>query len=153
MSILWITTTRMQSARSLYGQLTTPVQFAKQISETHTLQAKINVVSDHFPHLQWGQIHWDLKDVYARINTYSIFSEDSQLESWSMNSTFVLCFTRIEATSGNQKWWREMVYTQRLYCVLHALRRHEGSKSEANRWYEFIVCIVFYMRWGDIRVP
>ena len=73
------------------------------------LQAKINVVSDHFPPPQWGQIHWDLKDLSARINNYFIFSEDSRLESWSMNSTFVLCFTRIEATSGNQKWCREMV--------------------------------------------
>ena len=73
------------------------------------LQAKINAVSEHLPHLQWGRIYWKLKDVSARIHTYSIFSEDSRLDGWSINSTFVLCFTRIEGTPGYQKWCRGRV--------------------------------------------
>ena len=69
------------------------------------------------------------------------------------NSTFVLWFARIEATSGYHKWCRGMVSTQRLYCVLHALRRHQGTTSDAKGWYQLNVCIVFYMHCGDIRVP
>ena len=37
---------------------------------------------------------------------------------------------------------------QRVYCVLHALRRHRGDGIDAKGRYEFKVCIVFYMHRG-----
>jgi hypothetical protein len=71
----------------------------------------------------------------------------------AMNSTFVLRFTRTEAISGYHDWCRGMLEIQRLYCVLHALRRYQGTMIDAEGCYKFNVCIVFYTRWGDIRVP
>ena len=37
---------------------------------------------------------------------------------------------------------------QRLYCVLHALRRHQGTISDAEGWDQLNVCMVFYMHLG-----
>ena len=37
---------------------------------------------------------------------------------------------------------------QRLYRVLHALRRHQGTISDAEGWDQLNVCMVFYMHLG-----
>ena len=71
----------------------------------------------------------------------------------NLNSTLALCFPRVEATSGYHKWCQKMVPTQRLYCVLYALRRHQGTMIHVERCCDFNCCIVFYMHWGDTRVP
>ena len=67
-------------------------------------------------------------------------------------STFVFCCTRIEATSGFDDWCRDIVYIQRLHCVLHASSRHQGSTIDAERLYKFNVCFVLYTHRSDIRV-
>jgi hypothetical protein len=69
------------------------------------------------------------------------------------NSTFVLCFTRVEAISGYHDGCRVMPSIQRLYCVLHASRRYQGTIMDAKRCYEFSFCIEFYTHRADIRVP
>ena len=70
-----------------------------------------------------------------------------------MNASFVLRFTCVEATSGYHKWCRGMIEIQSLCRVLHALRWHQSTISDANGWYQLNFCIVFYTHWGDIRVP
>ena len=91
-----------------------------------TLQAKINVFSDNFPHLQWGRIHWNWRT--------------SQLESILIPSSVRTHGLKVEA------------WIQHVYCVLHALRRHQVPRSDAERLYKLNVCIVFYTHWGDMRV-
>ena len=46
-----------------------------------------------------------------------------------------------------------MLQIQRLYCVLHASRRHEATRIDAEGFHKFNVCIVFYRHRGDIGVP
>ena len=70
----------------------------------------------------------------------------------AINSTVVLRFACLEATSGYRDWCRGMLLTQRLYCVLHVLRQHQGTVIDAEGCYQFNVCVVFYTHWGDIRV-
>ena len=53
---------------------------------------------------------------------------------------------------GGWPGYRGMLQIQRLYCVLHASRRYEGTMMDAEECYEFDVCTVFYMLRGDIGV-
>ena len=46
-----------------------------------------------------------------------------------------------------------MLEIQRTYCVLHALRRNQGTMIDAEGFYEFNVCVAFCTHRGDIRVP
>jgi len=48
-------------------------------------------------------------------------------------------------------WFSEMAATQYLFCVLHALRWHQGTKVSVEGWYQFNICIVFCMHWSDMR--
>jgi len=41
---------------------------------------------------------------------------------------------------------------QRLYCVLHALKRYHVNKDDSLGVPAFIVCIVFYTLRGDVRM-
>ena len=68
------------------------------------------------------------------------------------NSTYILCFTCVEAISGCHGWCQGMVQVQCLYCVLHALRRCQGTMIDAEVCCKFNVCIIFYTHWGDIKV-
>ena len=71
----------------------------------------------------------------------------------AIKSVFALCFTHAEAMSGYHDWCRGKLLIQRLYCVLHALRRYQGTMIDAGGYYKLSVCIVFYTRWGDTGVP
>jgi hypothetical protein len=39
---------------------------------------------------------------------------------------------------------------ERMYCVLHALRRHQGTMSDDGGSYKFTVCIAFSTHTGSI---
>ena len=63
----------------------------------------------------------------------------------------VVCSTRFEAMSGYHYGCREILRIQRLYCVLHASRRYQGTIMNGEGRYELNVCIVFCTHRGDIK--
>ena len=107
---------------------------------------KLNVCIVFYTH--WG----DMNVAKARpgdglnssfVHCFTCVEATSGYRKWcrgmlDINPKFVVSFTGIEVTSEYHKWCQRMLSTQLLYCVLQALRRHQGTISDAWGWYKLL---------------
>ena len=129
-------------------------KWGRQIVSTQCLYCVLHAIKRRQGTSGMSEVEW-LSQLNISIVFYRHLSDSSA--PWVrprdyLNSMFVLRCAHRWVTTGYHEWGTGITSTPCLYCVLHAIERHQGTMSEAEGLSQLNVCIAFYLCLSDTRV-